>query len=46
MLLAGTFKKLELPALEEGFSRLYYARIQDGRFIVTPWQEEKTEDEV
>ena len=44
--LAGTFKKLELPALDEGFSRLYYVRIQDGRFIVTPWQEEETDNEV
>lgn len=30
-------KRLELPTFDEGFHRLFYVRLQDGRFIVEPW---------
>ena len=38
--LFGTRKRLEVPRLDEGFSRLYRVEIVDeGGFQVTPWQE-------
>ena len=37
----GTAGRLELPQLDEGFSRLYYVRIEDERqFIVEEWKDE------
>lgn len=36
----STTKKLELPAREEGFDRLFYVRLQDRRFIVEEWRDE------
>lgn len=34
----GTFKRLQLPMLEEGFDKLYYVHIADsGEFIVQDW---------
>jgi predicted kinase len=38
---AGTYKRLKLPRLSEGFDRLYYVRIaEDGQFVVEEWQDE------
>lgn len=36
----STYKKLELPSLEEGFGRLYYVEIIENQFIVKPWKDE------
>ena len=33
----GTFNKLELPDLEEGFDELYYVEIIDGKFEIKEW---------
>ena len=33
-------KKLELPSLAEGFDRLFYVRLEKGRFLVEDWQDE------
>ena len=35
----GTFARLELPALVEGFHALHFVRIAEGKFIVEPWRE-------
>ena len=36
----GTFNKLELPDLEEGFDELYYVEIADGKFKIKEWANE------
>jgi predicted kinase len=37
----GTYKRLEIPAMREGFDQLYYVRTdKDGEFIVEEWQDE------
>ena len=36
----STAKKLELPALDEGFDELWYVRICDGGFVVEDWNDE------
>jgi predicted kinase len=36
----GTYKKLEMPSLEEGFSNLYYVDIVDNKFIIKDWDNE------
>ena len=39
--LLGTYARLELPALDEGFDELYYVKIgDDGQFIVEEWSDE------
>lgn len=39
--LLGTYKRLELPSLSEGFDELYYVRIgEDGRFLIERWSDE------
>ncbi len=39
--LLGTYGRLELPSLDEGFDELHYARItEDGRFVVEEWSDE------
>lgn len=39
--LLGTYKRLELPTLDEGFDELYYVKIgEDGQFIVERWSDE------
>lgn len=39
--LLGTYKRLELPQLKEGYSALYYVTIAaDGGFQVSEWQDE------
>ncbi len=34
-----THSNLELPKLEEGFDKLYYVRIEDGRFVTEEWDD-------
>ncbi len=37
----GTYKRLRMPSLEEGFDRLYYVRIDEAdRFVVEEWSDE------
>ncbi|MCB0632201.1 MAG: AAA family ATPase [Saprospiraceae bacterium] len=36
----STAKKMELPASEEGFSKLYYVEIVDNHFVVKDWNDE------
>ncbi len=39
--LLGTYKRLELPQLNEGYAALYYVMIAaDGSFQVSEWQDE------
>ncbi len=39
--LLGTYKRLELPRLSEGFEELYYVRIgEDDRFVIERWSDE------
>ena len=39
--LLGTYKKLEIPSIEEGYDELHYVRIaEDGQFIVEEWTDE------
>ncbi|RPD43275.1 AAA family ATPase [Chitinophaga barathri] len=33
----GTFNKLELPSLEEGFDELYYVSTENNDFVIKPW---------
>lgn len=36
----GTYNKLVLPGLEEGFDELYYVKIENNTFEVSPWNNE------
>lgn len=36
----GTYNKLRLPSMEEGFDRLYFVEIDNGTFIVKDWNNE------
>lgn len=36
----GTYGKLELPSLEEGFDELYFVEIVENQFNVKKWQDE------
>lgn len=36
----GTFNKLELPKLEEGFDELYFVKITENKFEITEWKDE------
>ncbi len=36
----GTFNRLEIPAVEEGFDVLYYVEIVDNNFIIKAWSNE------
>ncbi|HWS99718.1 MAG TPA: AAA family ATPase [Pyrinomonadaceae bacterium] len=39
--LLGTYKRLQVPRLEEGFDALYYVRVEGaGEFTVEAWQDE------
>src|SRR5262245_4104191 len=39
--IAGMYKRLELPRIDEGFDRLYYVKISEtGEFIVEKWIDE------
>ena len=41
MAIMGTYKRLQLPSLAEGFDRLYYVRSTgDGDFVVEEWHDE------
>jgi predicted kinase len=33
-------KRMELPALAEGFDRLFYVHLDEGRFVVEEWRNE------
>ena len=37
--LLATAKRFERPSLDEGFSRLYYVRLGEEGFAVSPWEE-------
>ncbi|WP_246197579.1 ATP-binding protein [Chitinophaga agrisoli] len=36
----GTYNRLELPDMEEGFDELYYVAIENNTFIIQPWNRE------
>ncbi len=36
--IACTSGRLELPSPQEGFDRLYFVRMEQGKFIVEPWK--------
>ncbi|MBB6235804.1 putative kinase [Pedobacter sp. AK013] len=36
----GTFKKLVLPSIHEGFDELYYVAAENNSFIIKPWSDE------
>ncbi len=36
----GTYKRLSLPCLEEGFDELYYVSVVDNMFTVKQWSDE------
>ena len=36
----GTFKRLNLPSLEEGFDELYYVTVENNTFTVNEWSNE------
>lgn len=36
----GTYKRLQLPSLDEGFDQLYYVRTTTGEFVVEEWRDE------
>lgn len=38
--LFSTSRRLELPSLDEGFDRLQYVSLRDGRFVVEEWRDE------
>ena len=38
--LLGTYTKLELPSLDEGFDALFYVRFSEIGFVVEEWQNE------
>jgi predicted kinase len=36
----STAKKLELPCLDEGFGKLFYVRLDSGRFVIEEWRDD------
>lgn len=39
--LLGTYSRLELPRMDEGFDKLYYVKVSgDGGFLVEEWKDE------
>ena len=36
----GTFNKLEIPKIEEGFDQLFYVELSDNNFIIKEWTNE------
>lgn len=36
----ATYKKLELPSMEEGFDALYFVQLEDQQFKISPWENE------
>ncbi|WP_343521881.1 ATP-binding protein [Pedobacter sp.] len=36
----GTFKKLALPSINEGFDELYYVIAENNSFTIKPWSDE------
>ncbi|MEH2931376.1 ATP-binding protein [Candidatus Ventrimonas sp. KK005] len=35
---AGTSNRLQLPSVEEGFDRLFFVKMAEGKFEVQPWK--------
>jgi predicted kinase len=41
MAIVGTYNRLQLPSVDEGFDRLYYVRTTaEGEFVVEEWRDE------
>ena len=38
--LLGTYSRLEIPCIDEGFDQLFYVRIADDGFVVEEWKNE------
>lgn len=36
----STFKKMELPSLNEGYDQIYYVEIIDNNFVIKEWEDE------
>ncbi len=37
----GTYKRLDIPSVQEGFDQLFYVRTEEGgQFVVEEWQDE------
>jgi predicted kinase len=36
----GTYNKLQIPSIEEGFTKLFYVDSVNGNFIVKEWKDE------
>jgi predicted kinase len=36
----GTHKRLEIPSIDEGFTKLFYVDIIDNNFIIKDWNDE------
>lgn len=39
--LACTYSKLELPEFAEGFDKLYYVKIENGKFVTEEWDDKQ-----
>ena len=37
----ATFKKIEMPSLDEGFDELNFVSIEDGEFRISKWIEDE-----
>jgi predicted kinase len=41
----ATYRRLQIPSMEEGFDRLYYVRIEKpGEFVVEEWKEKRNNE--
>lgn len=36
----GCYKKLKIPAINEGFDKLYFVKVSNNKFIVEDWRDE------
>lgn len=36
----GTYSRLQLPEMSEGFDELYFVNIENNEFIIQPWKDE------
>jgi hypothetical protein len=36
----GTYKQLEIPSIDEGFTKLFYVDIVKSKFVVKVWNDE------
>ena len=44
--IAATSNKLEMPRYTEGFDKLYFVHMENGRMIVEDWKEQSDRDEI